>query len=73
MKNIIWSLILLATTTSFTRAYRTWNWGNGIIHRLDVVQDVPLAKRTNLNSYIVLLVGRLTHDPLKRSLVQFEN
>ena len=59
--------------TSITRGYRTWNWENGIIHRLDVVQDVTLAKRNNINCYIVLLVGRLTHDPLKRSLVKFEN
>ena len=69
MVNIIWPLILLATMTSITRG----NWENRIIHRLDVVQDVTVAKRNNVNYYIVLLVGRLTHDPLKRSLVQFEN
>ena len=68
---IIWSLILLATTISFTGAYKTWNWGNSIIHRRDVVQDVTLAKRSNLNYYNELHVGCLTYDPLKRSFVQF--
>ena len=73
MTNIIWSLIMLVTTASFTQAYYTWNYGNGILHRLNVVQDVTLEKRSNLNYFKELLVARLTYWPLKRSLVQFEN
>ena len=49
MGNMIWSLLLVATMTSSTGVYRTWNWRNGIIHRLDVVQDVAPAMRGNLN------------------------
>ena len=73
MTNIIWSLILLVTTASFTQAYQTYNYGNGIIHKLNVVQDVTLELRRNLNHFKTLLVARLTYWPLKRSLVQFEN
>ena len=64
---------MLVTTASFTQAYYTWNYGNGILHRLNVVQDVTLEKRSNLNYFKELLVARLTYWPLKRSLVQFEN
>ena len=73
MTNIIWSLILLVTTASFTQAYQTYNYGNVIIHKLNVVQDVTLELRRNLNHFKTLLVARLTYWPLKRSLVQFEN
>ena len=73
MTNIIWSLTLLVTTASFTQAYQIYNHGNGIVHRLNVVQDVTLELRRNLNYFKELLVARLTYWPLKRSLVQFEN
>ena len=73
MTNIIWSLTLLVTTASFTQAYQIYNHGNGIANRLNVVQDVTLELRRNLNYFKELLVARLTYWPLKRSLVQFEN
>ena len=73
MTNIIWSFTLLVTTASFTQAYQIYNHGNGIVHRLNVVQDVTLELRRNLNYFKELLVARLTYLPLKRSLVQFEN
>ena len=73
MTNIIWSFTLLVTTASFTQAYQIYNHGNGIVHRLNVVQDVTLELRRNLNYFKELLAARLTYWPLKRSLVQFEN
>ena len=73
MLNIIWSSILLAAIPSFSEAYLSWDFGDGFIHKLNVVQDVTLERRSNMDRLNYLLVGRHIYYPLKRSLVQFEN
>ena len=73
MTNIVWSAIIFVVILSFSKAYQTFDFGDGIIHKLNVVQDVTLERTTNMNYLQFLLLARLTYYPLKRSLVQFEN
>ena len=73
MTNIVWSAIIFVVILSSSKAYRRFYYGDGIIHKLNVVQDVTLERSTNLNYLPFLIVARLTYYPLKRSLVQFEN
>ena len=73
MTNFVWSAIIFAAILSFLEAYSTFDFGNGIIHKLEIVQDVTLERTTNMDYLEYLLIARLTAYPLKRSLVQFEN
>ena len=73
MTNFVWSTIMFAAISSFSEAYQTFDFGNGIIHKLSIVQDVTLERTTNMDYLDYLLVARLTYYPLKRSLVQFES
>ena len=73
MTNFVWTAIIFAVISSFSEAYQTFDYGDGIIHKLNIVQDVTLERTSNMNYLQFLLIARLTFYPLKRSLVQFEN
>ena len=48
--------------------------GNGILHKLNVLEDVWLEKATtNYNDWKWLIVGKHPSYPKKRSLLRFEN
>ena len=72
MANFVWSTIVF-TVISFSEAYQTYDYGDGIIHKLNIVQDVTVVSSTNYDYLEYLLVARHTYYPLKRSLVQFES
>ena len=72
MTNFVWSAIIFAAI-SFSEAYQTYDYGDGIIHKLNIVQDVTVVSNSNYDYLEYLLVARHTSYPLKRSLVQFEN
>ena len=72
MTNFVWSAVIFAVI-SVSETYQTYDYGHGIIHKLNVIQDVTLERNSNFNYLKYLLVARHTSYPLKRSLVQFEN
>ena len=72
MANFVWSAIIFSVI-SFSEGYQTYDYGDGIIHKLNIVQDVALERNANFDYLQFLIVARHIGYPLKRSLVQFEN
>ena len=72
MAYFVWSAIIFAAI-SFSVAYQTYDYGDSIIHELNIVQDVTVVSYSNYDYLEYLLVAQHTSYPLKRSLVQFEN
>ena len=65
---------LLAAALQGVTSSTSYNYGAGIMYRLEVVQDVTLERgHTNYNYLEYLLVAKHPGYPNKRSLVQFED
>ena len=59
---------------AFTACSAQINLGDGILYRLNVVEDVWLERSTiNYNNYPWLLVSKATLYPKKRTLIRFED
>ena len=68
---IITTLVLVATECSL--ALITNDFGNGILHRLNVTDDVFVYNQGNQDHFNFLIVGNHPGYPLKRTLVKFED
>ena len=72
MAYFVWSARIFAVI-SFSGAYQTYDYGDSIVHKMNIVQDVTVVSYSNYDYLEYLLVARHTSYSLKRSLVQFVN
>jgi len=67
-------VLLVALLVPSAHGVKTYDTGAGLVHRLDVTQDVTLERgSTNFNYLRYLIVSQHPGFPNKRSLVQFED
>ena len=74
MKQILSIVVVIFAVLLFTPTSQGYNSGAGMVHTLNVEQDVCLeTSNTNYNSLQWLIVARHPGYPNKRSLIQFDN